>query len=297
MSLLIITFGCLAAGLVARGEPAGADARAYWAAVRIWLGGGDPYRPTGPFLPYVYAPWMLPAVRAVGAPAVGRRLVRVARRDDPRPPLDDPLGLPPATARDRDSRHPARFPDRREPGHREHQPAAHPPPLGRPVQRTAPRRRDLGDRDLDEVGPGGVPAGAQTPGTPVGAAVPRPVGAAEPRDAARDDRPAGGAVGFGRRPIRLDYIVFLWALVPVLWRQPDPFAPLHPSWWRGRLEAIRGERRSRARRARGWVGLPYGSSADRRPVPAAPDTAPTPPIATAPDPVDAGEPVEAVEVG
>jgi hypothetical protein len=60
MSLLIITFGCIAAGLVARGEPAGADARAYWAAVRIWLGGGDPYRPTGPFLPYVYAPWMLP---------------------------------------------------------------------------------------------------------------------------------------------------------------------------------------------------------------------------------------------
>src|SRR5436190_2178602 len=60
MTLLISTFGCLAAGIIARGEPAGADARAYWAAVRIWLGGGDPYRPTGPFLPYVYAPWMLP---------------------------------------------------------------------------------------------------------------------------------------------------------------------------------------------------------------------------------------------
>ena len=28
--------------------------------VRIWLNGGDPYHPTGPFLPYVYAPWMLP---------------------------------------------------------------------------------------------------------------------------------------------------------------------------------------------------------------------------------------------
>ena len=61
MAILIFTFGTLAAGLVARGEPAGADARAYWAAVRIWLGAGDPYRPTGPFLPYVYAPWMLPA--------------------------------------------------------------------------------------------------------------------------------------------------------------------------------------------------------------------------------------------
>ena len=60
MTLLILTFGIIAAGIVARGEPAGADARAYWAGVRIWLSGGDPYHPTGPFLPYVYAPWMLP---------------------------------------------------------------------------------------------------------------------------------------------------------------------------------------------------------------------------------------------
>jgi Glycosyltransferase family 87 len=60
MTILIVVFGLAAAGLVARGEAAGADARAYWAAVRIWLAGGDPYHPTGPFLPYVYAPWMLP---------------------------------------------------------------------------------------------------------------------------------------------------------------------------------------------------------------------------------------------
>lgn len=53
--------GIFAAGLIARGEAAGADARAYWAGVRIWLNGGDPYHPTGPFLPYVYAPWLLPA--------------------------------------------------------------------------------------------------------------------------------------------------------------------------------------------------------------------------------------------
>ena len=46
--------------MIARGEAGGADARAYWAGVRIWLNGGDPYHPTGPFLPYVYAPWMLP---------------------------------------------------------------------------------------------------------------------------------------------------------------------------------------------------------------------------------------------
>jgi hypothetical protein len=46
--------------MIARGENAAADAQAYWAAVRIWIEGGDPYHPTGPFLPYVYAPWMLP---------------------------------------------------------------------------------------------------------------------------------------------------------------------------------------------------------------------------------------------
>lgn len=58
--VLAVVFGLGVAGLVARGEAAGADARAYWAAVRIWLAGGDPYHPTGPFLPYVYPPWMLP---------------------------------------------------------------------------------------------------------------------------------------------------------------------------------------------------------------------------------------------
>src|SRR5512134_1372604 len=41
MTLLIVTFGLIAAGIIARGEPAGADARAYWAGVRIWLNGGD----------------------------------------------------------------------------------------------------------------------------------------------------------------------------------------------------------------------------------------------------------------
>jgi Glycosyltransferase family 87 len=59
MTLLIMTFGFVAAGMIARGDAAGADARAYWAGVRIWINGGDPYHPVGPFLPYVYAPWML----------------------------------------------------------------------------------------------------------------------------------------------------------------------------------------------------------------------------------------------
>jgi glycosyl transferase family 87 len=58
--LLSVVFSLLAAGMIGRGEAAGADARAYWAGVRIWLNGGDPYHPSGPFLPYAYAPWMLP---------------------------------------------------------------------------------------------------------------------------------------------------------------------------------------------------------------------------------------------
>lgn len=60
IGLLALTFSLLAAGMIGRGDAAGADARAYWAGVRIWLSGGDPYHPTGAFLPYVYAPWMLP---------------------------------------------------------------------------------------------------------------------------------------------------------------------------------------------------------------------------------------------
>jgi hypothetical protein len=46
--------------VLARGELAGADARAYWGGVRVWLAGGDPMLPPQPYLPYVYAPWSVP---------------------------------------------------------------------------------------------------------------------------------------------------------------------------------------------------------------------------------------------
>jgi hypothetical protein len=61
ITLLALAGGIGLAGMFARGELAGVDARAYWAAVRIWLNGGDPYHPASPFMPYVYAPWLLPA--------------------------------------------------------------------------------------------------------------------------------------------------------------------------------------------------------------------------------------------
>lgn len=60
IALLGLTVGIMIAFLLARGELAGADARAYWAGVRVWLGGGDPYHPPDLFMPYPYAPWLLP---------------------------------------------------------------------------------------------------------------------------------------------------------------------------------------------------------------------------------------------
>ena len=37
--------------------------------------------------------------------------------------------------------------------------------------------------------------------------------------------------GFGGRPVRLDYLVLLWATIPWLWRHPGPLWWLHPSSW------------------------------------------------------------------
>jgi hypothetical protein len=61
IAIIAVTAGIGLAFLIARGELAGADARAYWGGVRIWLAGGDPYHPVEPFMPYPYAPWLLPA--------------------------------------------------------------------------------------------------------------------------------------------------------------------------------------------------------------------------------------------
>jgi len=60
IALLAVAGAIIVTWLVSRGDLVGADARAYWAGVRTWLAGGDPYHPMGPFLPYVYAPWLLP---------------------------------------------------------------------------------------------------------------------------------------------------------------------------------------------------------------------------------------------
>ena len=38
--------------------------------------------------------------------------------------------------------------------------------------------------------------------------------------------------GFGQRPVRADYLVYIWSAVPWWWRHRDPFAFLRASSWR-----------------------------------------------------------------
>jgi hypothetical protein len=266
MTLLIITFGCLAAGIIARGEPAGADARAYWAAVRIWLGGGDPYHPTGPFLPYVYAPWMLPlfAPWALlpwdvawyvwrGGTILGLLwTIHWAYRQRPLETavLVALLGFPIGANLDTGNINlpltlllwAAQFSGAL---------------LAGALWAIASWMKWVPVLFLVVLSPRARLWGLLFLGISVLLSL-----ATLPETIAQVE----ALLGFGRRPIRLDYIVFLWALVPVLWRQPEPFGWWRPSWWAARLERWKAERRSRTRRARNWVGLPSGSPQDRRTV-------------------------------
>jgi len=58
--ILVVCGAGIATWVIARGDLVGADARAYWGGVRLWLGGGDPLNPPPPYMPYVYWPWSLP---------------------------------------------------------------------------------------------------------------------------------------------------------------------------------------------------------------------------------------------
>ncbi len=265
MALLIVTFGCVGAAIVARGEPAGADARAYWAAVRIWLGGGDPYRPTGPFLPYVYAPWMLPLFApwallpwdvAWFAWRGGTILallwtIHWAYRQRPLQTavLVALLGFPFGANLDTGNINlpltlllwATQFSG---------------PLLAGVLWAIAAWMKWVPVVFLVVLSPRARLYGLAFLGLSILLSLATLPGTIAQLEA---------LVGFGRRPLRLDYIVFLWALVPVLWRRPDPFGWLRITWWRARIEEWRGERRSRTRRARTWLGLPHGSVDDRRP--------------------------------
>jgi hypothetical protein len=58
--ILVVCGAAIVTWIVARGDLVGADARAYWGGARLWLAGGDPLDPPPPYLPYVYWPWSLP---------------------------------------------------------------------------------------------------------------------------------------------------------------------------------------------------------------------------------------------
>lgn len=275
MALLVLAFALTAAGIIARGESAGTDARAYWAAVRIWIEGGDPYHPTGPFLPYVYAPWMLPlfapwALLPWEVAWFAWRGVTIllllwsirwayARRPLPAALLVAALALPFAANLDTGNItlllalmvFAAQFTG----------PVTGgllwglatwmkwiPAPLWLVL---APRARAWG---VGFLALSAMLSLLMLPLTIVQLQV---------------------LFGFGERPVRVDYLVMLWAAVPWWWRRRDPFALLRPGWWvrgaragrdaaSGWLRELRrapgptlgATRRDAVRRARAFVGLP-----------------------------------------
>jgi Glycosyltransferase family 87 len=246
MALLIVVFALAIAGLVARGENGGADAQAYWAAVRIWLEGGNPYHPEGPFLPYVYAPWMLPlfapwamlpwevAWFAWRGATILLLLWSIrwayARRPLPTAILVAILAFPMAANLDTGNINlllalalfGAQFVDGR---------------IGGLIWGIGtsmkwipavlwlvlpPRARGWG---VVVLALAGVLSLAMLPLTIL---------------------QLQALFGFGQRPLRADYLVFVWSVVPWWWRRKDPFAFLRLSSWR---EAAAYQ----VRRFRGWL--------------------------------------------
>jgi Glycosyltransferase family 87 len=239
MAILIVVFGVVAAGLAARGELSGADARAYWAGVRIWLSGGDPYHPTGPFLPYVYAPWMLPLFApwallpwdvawVVWRGATILALLWTIEWAYRRRPLETAvvcalLAFPVAANLDTGNITLllalaiwfAQFTGPRLAGllwglatWMKWAPA----PLWLLL---APRARAWG---LVWLGASALLSLATLPLTIV---------------------QLQALFGFGARPIRLDYLVLLWPVVPYLWRREEPFGWLRPAAWRAAAVRVR----------------------------------------------------------
>ncbi|MBP1704351.1 MAG: hypothetical protein H6Q36_90 [Chloroflexi bacterium] len=234
--ILGIVFGLLITGGIARGELVGADARAYWAAVRIWLAGGDPFNPPAPFMPWVYAPWLLPlfAPWALLPWEVAWFAWRWAgillflwsvhwayvRRPLATAVLVAIVALPVAASIDTGNINlllvlmlwAAQW--------------ARPPAAGLlwalptavkwvPVvflPLLAPRGRAWG---LAFLGVGAVLSLVTLPAM----LIQLETLAAFPR------------------PLRIDYLIFLWALVPWLWVHPDPGSLVRPSAWRARLAA------------------------------------------------------------
>ncbi len=230
--LLSLTFAFVLSGMLARGEAGGADARAYWAGVRIWLNGGDPYHPTGPFLPYVYAPWMLPLfapwaalpwdvawfVWRVGTILLLLWTIEWAYR---RRPLTTALsvallGFPFGANLDTGNINlqltlllwAAQFSG---------------PRLGGLLWALATWMKWIPVVHWFILGPRTRRWGLIWLAVSVGLSlVTLPLTIIQLQT----------LFGFGARPIRLDFLVFLWAFIPWLYRAPDPLAPIRPASWR-----------------------------------------------------------------
>jgi len=237
--LLSVTFALLLSGMIARGEAGGADARAYWAGVRIWLNGGDPYHPTGPFLPYVYAPWMLPLFTpwaalpwdvAWFAWRVGTILLLLWTIDWAyrRRPLTTALlvailGFPFGANLDTGNINLqltlmlwfAQFTG---------------PRLGGLLWALAAWMKWIPAVHWLVLGPRTRAWALVWLGVSIGLSlVTLPLTIIQMQT----------LFGFGARPIRLDYLVFLWAFVPWLYRAPDPFVALRPAAWRRAAVGLR----------------------------------------------------------
>jgi hypothetical protein len=240
VTILVVVFALIAAGLVARGEAAGADARAYWGAVRLWLNGGDPYHPTGPFLPYVYAPWTLPLlipwamlpwdvawfVWRVGTVLLLLVTMDWAYRRRPLATAVAVLLLAFPFAANLDT------------GNINIQLTL----MLWAAQFTGPVTSGLLWAVATWVKWVPAPFWLLLAPSARGWGLVFLAGSAAlsilllPFTLAQFD----ALFGFGARPIRLDYLVYLWALVPWLWREPDPLAWLRPATWRARWPGVRG---------------------------------------------------------
>jgi hypothetical protein len=264
MVLLMLTFGFIAAAILVRGEVAGADARAYWAGVRIWLNGGDPYNPEGPFLQYLYAPWTLPLfapwallpwdvawfVWRGGTILLWLWTIDWAYR---RRPLETAivvaaLGFSFAANLDLGNitlvlallLFGAQLVGPRLAGLIWAVSASMkwiPAPLWLVL---APRARAWG---LAWLAVGAVLTLATLPQTLTQLQT---------------------VLTIGPRPIRVDYLVLLWPLVPWLWKREEPFDWLRARFWRKRLAAWRAGASARVERWRGDGGVAGGAWRDTR---------------------------------
>ena len=254
--ILVVCGAAIAVWIIARGDLVGADARAYWGGVRLWLGGGDPLDPPPPYMPYVYWSWSLPLFTPWAAlpwetawfvyRVVQHRALRVERD----------LGLQAAPAGHGapggDHHHPAGGHAR----HRQHHPALRHGYLGRALRGAAAGWLHVGPGRGPQVVPAAAlphpaaarPGSGASPGWSCSASSPWPCG--------RRSSVSWTWSSTSRGRCGIDYVLLIWAAVPWLWAHPRWFDwrtlgragardPGHRARGRGELVAITSTGRER----------------------------------------------------